>query len=101
MEISPEGGVGPSFAKKMQMALEAVVLSIKIAGTVEEFEVGGAISAVGDVVAVELSDLVGSWDVSCGIRASGGNSDGYNVPDPVPSFRACPTLQPTARMSSS
>jgi hypothetical protein len=78
-DLSTEGGEGLSLVKGVQMTLKAIALSIKLGGTLDRLEVGGAISTSGDdVVTVELADTVGSWQVGGGIRATGKGSDGVH-----------------------
>ncbi len=78
-DLSTEGGEGLSLVKGVQMTLQAIALSIKPGGAVDELHVGGVISTSGaDIVSVELADRVGSWDVPGGILATGTGSDGVH-----------------------
>jgi hypothetical protein len=79
-DLTTSGGSGSSLVRGVQVRLQAVALSVKPGGHIDEATVGGEISARGNaVVAAEIDGEVGSLRVDGGIHVHGHGSDALHL----------------------
>ncbi|WP_202863577.1 hypothetical protein [Ornithinimicrobium avium] len=81
-DVTTSGGEGLSLVKGVQVTLQAVALSVKAGGVVDEVRIGGRLATTGErVTTLEVDGLVRSFAVDGGIEASGEGSDAAHVAD--------------------
>lgn len=81
-DVTTTGGEGLSLVKGVQVTLQAVALSVKETGVVDELNIGGRLATSGsNVTTLEVDGTVGSFAADGGIEAEGDGSDAARVSD--------------------
>lgn len=81
-DVTTTGGEGLSLVKGVQVTLQAVALSVKETGVVDELNIGGRLATSGsNVTTLEVDGKVGSFAADGGIEAEGDGSDAARVSD--------------------
>jgi len=84
-DVTTSGGEGMSLVKGVQMALNAVALSVKPGGEVDAIAIGGQLATSGDnVTTLEIEGIIKELSVARGVRAAGRRSDAARIGSGAP-----------------
>lgn len=79
-DVTTTGGEGLSLVKGVQVTLQAIALSVKGDGVVDELRIGGRLATAGArVTTLEVEGTIGSCAVDGGVEAEGEGSDAVHL----------------------
>lgn len=79
-DVTTTGGEGLSLVKGVQVTLQAIALSVKQSGSVNELRIGGRLATEGEqVTTFEIEGTITSCAIEGGVQANGAGSDAVRL----------------------